>query len=118
LLPEGIMGHATCQDLVQCAFKLNEFEVSVYRKLLEIGPNRADELAEALNKDRSTVYRSLQKLLSCGLSYRETKSLERGGYFHIYIALSKEKLRERLELCVKEWYDHMRSLLARFDETF
>ncbi|MCE5295969.1 MAG: TrmB family transcriptional regulator [Euryarchaeota archaeon] len=105
----------TCQDLVQCAFSLNEFEVLVYNKLLQVGPTRADELADLMGKDRSTVYRALQKMMTCGMCFRETKSIERGGYYHIYRAISKEDLKLKLQSCVDDWYDSMQSILERFD---
>ena len=117
MLPEKIIGEVhTCQDLVQCAFSLAEFEVEVYYQLSQSGPLRADELATKMGKDRSTVYRSLQKLMTCGMVYRETKSIERGGYFHVYKAIGKELLRERLERCVNDWYSHMQEVLSRFGE--
>ena len=47
MLPEKIIAQvSTCQDLVQCAFSLNDFEVEVYNQLTEAGPLRADELAD------------------------------------------------------------------------
>ncbi len=117
MLPEKIIGEVhSCHDLVQCAFSLAEFEVEVYYQLSQSGPLRADELAAKMNKDRSTVYRALQKLMTCGMVYRETKSIERGGYFHVYKAISKELLRERLERCVNDWYAHMQEVLSRFGE--
>jgi len=117
MLPEKIIGEVhTCHDLVQCAFSLAEFEVEVYYRLSQSGPLRADELAAKMGKDRSTVYRSLQKLMTCGMVYRETKSIERGGYFHIYTAIGKDLLRERLERCVNDWYSHMQEVLSRFGE--
>lgn len=118
MLPEKLIGHPDCQNLVQCAFNLNDFEIEVYRKLLELGPSRADALGDALKKDRSTVYRALQKLLSCGLVYRETRILERGGYFHIYIPLNKKILKEKLKECIDNWHAQMQELLAKFDKEF
>jgi predicted transcriptional regulator len=117
MIPEKVIGEVhTCHDLVQCAFSLAEFEVAVYYQLSQTGPLRADELAAKMGKDRSTVYRSLQKLMTCGMVYRETKSIERGGYFHLYKAIGKELLRERLERCVNDWYSHMQEVLSRFGE--
>jgi predicted transcriptional regulator len=117
MLPEKIIGEVhTCHDLVQCAFNLAEFEIEVYYQLSQTGPLRADELAAKMGKDRSTVYRSLQKLMTCGMVYRETKSIERGGYFHLYKAIGKELLKERLERCVNDWYSHMQEVLSRFGE--
>jgi predicted transcriptional regulator len=115
MLPEKVIGEVhTCHDLVQCAFSLAEFEVEVYYQLSQTGPLRADELAAKMGRDRSTVYRSLQKLMTCGMVYRETKSIERGGYFHLYNAIGRELLRERLERCVNDWYSHMQEVLNKF----
>lgn len=115
MFPEKIIGEVTtCHDLVQCAFSLGDFEVEVYETLLGTGPVRADDLAHKMGKDRSTVYRALQKMMTCGMVYRETKSIERGGYYHIYRAISKQKLKQKLEICVNDWYSRMQEVLNRF----
>lgn len=117
MIPEKMMSQVgTCQDLVQCAFSLNEFEVMVYNKLVETGPTRADDLADLMGKDRSTVYRALQKMLSCGMCYRETKSIDRGGYYHVYRAISREELKIKLRSCVDNWYQRMQDVLEKLDE--
>ena len=113
---KSIAAISTCKDIVQCAFSLNDFEVAVYTAAYDFGPLRADELAEKMGKDRSTVYRALQKLMSCGMCHRETKSLEKGGYYHVYSAVSKEVLKAKMERCVEEWNKQIRDALARFDE--
>jgi predicted transcriptional regulator len=118
MLPEKMIGEvSTCHDLVQCAFSLGAFEVEVYYQLTELGSVRADELAEKMGKDRSTVYRALQKLMSCGMAYRETKSIDRGGYYHVYKGISREMLRKKLEHCVNDWYARMQDVLEKFEQT-
>lgn len=116
VLPDKLMESESCHDLVQCAFSLSEFDLEVYQKLHESGPIRADELAEIIGRDRSTVYRSLKKLLSCGLCNRETKSLEKGGYYHLYGAVSKKKVKAKLEECISEWHEKMLNALSTFEE--
>ncbi|OPY33254.1 MAG: Sugar-specific transcriptional regulator TrmB [Methanomassiliicoccales archaeon PtaU1.Bin124] len=117
MIPEKMITQAkTCQDLVQCAFSLNEFEVMVYNKLVETGPMRADDLADLMNRDRSTVYRALQKMMTCGMCFRETKSIERGGYFHVYRAISRAELKGKLQECVDDWYGRMQNVLSRFEQ--
>ena len=113
---KSISSITTCKDIVQCAFSLNDFEVDVYKASALHGPLRADELADRMGKDRSTVYRALQKLMSCGMCFRETKSLDEGGYYHVYSAVSKDVLKQKMEHCVEEWNLRIRDALARFDE--
>jgi predicted transcriptional regulator len=116
VLPEKVVSQvSTCHDLVQCAYNLNDFEVNIYNKLVETGPLRADELADKMGRDRSTVYRALQKMLTCGMVYRETRSINRGGYYHVYRAISKDELKVKLQSCVDDWYSRMQSVLEHFD---
>jgi len=105
-----------CKDIVQCAYSLNDFEIDVYKGSLAHGPIRADDLADIMGRDRSTVYRALQRLLTCGMCYRETRSLDKGGYYHVYTGISKDELKAKLERCVEDWTRRMREALDRFDE--
>lgn len=105
-----------CKDLVQCAFSLNEFEIEVYKSAAAHGPIRADDLADRMGRDRSTVYRALQRLLTCGMVFRETRSLDKGGYFHVYQGIDRAELRTKLERCVDDWTIRMRDALDRYDE--
>lgn len=114
--PKSFASVSDCKDIMQCAFSLNDFEVEVYRAAGRSGPVRADELADRMKRDRSTVYRALQKLMSCGMVHRETRSLEKGGYYHVYEAVGKDILKAKLERCVEEWSGRMREALARFEE--
>jgi len=109
---------SSCRDIVQCAFSLNDLEVEVFKAAARYGPLRADQLAERMGRERTTVYRALQKLMSCGMCVRETRSLERGGYYHVYSSIDRATLRAKIEQCVKEWGRRMQEALTRFDESF
>ncbi len=111
-------GAATCEDVMQCFFNLNEFEIMIYTRLLKEGPQRSDDLAKKVEKDGSTVYRALQKLISCGLCFRETKTIERGGYYHVYSAVSSEIVKSKLEDCISQLNTNMKKALEEFDERF
>ncbi len=88
----------------------------MFRSAFKHGPMRADELADLMGVERSKVYRALQKLLSCGMCIRETKSLEKGGYYHVYSTIDRDVLRSKMERCIGEWNERMRDAMARFDE--
>lgn len=114
--PQKILsGEATCRDIVKCMYKLSDFELVIYKKLVKQGPLKADDLAPVLKRDRSTVYRALQKLVASGLAYRDTKNIERGGYYHVYAAVEPSQLKARLYKCADDWFENMKTAIDDFD---
>ena len=111
-------GAATCEDVMQCFFNLNDFEIKVYMKLVDEGPMRSDDLAKKVKKDGTTVYRSLQKLISCGICFRETKNIDRGGYYHVYSTVGPQIIRKKIQDCIKLWNTSMEKALEEFDEKY
>jgi predicted transcriptional regulator len=97
-------------------YNLSDMDMETLKLLLTRGPFKADDLADRLGRDRSTVYRSLQKLVSCQVVSKETRNLDRGGYYHVYAAVPRDVLRDRLEHCVEEWHSRVRTLLDRFED--
>jgi len=114
--PQKILaGDASCRDIVKCLYRLSDFELAIYKKLVKQGPLRADDLAPVVKRDRSTVYRALQKLVASGLAFRDTKSIERGGYYHLYAAVSPDALKAKLHKCADDWFENMNSAIDDFD---
>jgi predicted transcriptional regulator len=114
--PHTASNAESCTDLLRCMYNLSDMDMEALRLLLAGGPFKAEDLAERLGRDRSTVYRSLQKMVSCQVISKETRSLERGGYYHVYAAVPREVLKERLEHCIHEWHSRVTKLLDRFEE--
>ena len=104
-----------CDDVLKCVFDLNNLDIDVYNKLKKFGEMRADELAKKINKDRSTVYRSLQKLACCNLCLKETKNIGRGGYYHIYRWNNISEAKKELEECIDKWYKQMKNTLKEIE---
>ena len=111
-------GAATCEDVMQCFFNLNEFEMSLYLILIKSGPKKPDQLAKKVKKDGTTVYRALQKMIACGICFREKKIIKRGGYYHVYSAISPEVLKKKIEDCITLWNINMDKALSEFDKRF
>ena len=98
-------------DVLQCVFDLNNLDIEVYNILKKNGEMRANQLAERINKDRSTVYRSLQKLKCCNLCSKETKNISKGGYYHVYRCNELITAKKDLEECIDKWYQQMKNTL-------
>jgi predicted transcriptional regulator len=100
-----------CNDVIQCIFDLNELDISVYNILKKVGSSRATSLADKLKKERSTVYRSLQKLTCAGLCNKKTMTISKGGYYHIYECVNTKKTKEKIEKCIDIWYNKMKKTI-------
>jgi len=100
-----------CDDAIKCIFNLSKLDLRVYKKLKDIGPARANELAKQLNRERSTVYRSLQKLSKCGICKKITKTLRQGGYYHLYQCDSIESIQKQAKECLDSWYGDVKETL-------
>jgi len=106
----------TCQELITCVFGLGEYDLQVYRLLLDRGELRAVTVGELIGKDRSTAYRILQRLVHCGLCEKEKRYLPDGGYYHVYSAIPIDKVKLRTRECVDRWYKGVLEQLNRIEE--
>jgi len=104
-------GSLTCYDLIKCMFNLNATEVSVLQEIQESEPMMAAEVAELIGRDRSTTYRALEKLVSCGLAYKERRGGEPRGYSNVYSAVPEIELVRRAESALDACYAKIKSIL-------
>ncbi len=88
-------------------------DIEAYKVLLSNGPMTAEKLGEILNGERSTAYRSLQNLLTCGIIYREVRSIESGGYYYEYVAIEPQETRKMVKKTVDEWYNRMHEQIEK-----
>jgi len=105
-----------CNDVLQSVFELNALDLEIYKILKKTGELRTDALAKKIDRERSTVYRSLQKLTSCGLCTKTTKTIETGGYYHTYSCNDTELVKEKIESCIDGWYKQMKKMLLDFEQ--
>ena len=97
-------------DLLCCAFGLRNSELDVYFSLIS-GPKTVEQIAERIDKDRSTVQRVLNKLHTKGLAKRDTHKIQRGGYYYEYSAEETEIVRDQILSQLEEWYRATKSFL-------
>jgi predicted transcriptional regulator len=104
-----------CNDVIKCVFDLSELDLKVYKKLKKKGESRVNAIAKDLKRERSTVYRSLQKLTCCELCSKTTKTIKNGGYYHVYICKDSKQTRESIENCIDNWYKKMKNTIKELD---
>lgn len=115
-IPEMLRANFKCDDVAKCILGLKSLDVDSYKALLTNGPMTAEKLGEILSRERSTAYRSLQNLISCGLVYRETRSIDVGGYYYEYVAIDPCEMKNMIKSNINEWHEKMTKLVDNIDE--
>jgi len=113
---EMLRANCKCDDVAKCVLGLKNLDLLAYKKLFEQGPMTAEKLGELLQRERSTAYRSLQNLIAVGLVYRETRSIQIGGYYYEYVAISPQQFKQMLKHNITDWYNKMNKLLDDFEK--
>ena len=115
-IPEMLRANFKCDDVAKCILGLKALDLDSYKALLAHGSMTAENLGELLNRERSTAYRSLQNLISCGLVYRETRSIDAGGYYYEYVAIDPCEMKTMIQKNIDEWHEKMTKLVTSIDE--
>jgi predicted transcriptional regulator len=79
--------NCSCEDVFTCLYNLSSSDIQVLGILLRSekqGPLTLDYLGKQVNRDKGTVFRSLQKLVGMGFCTKQTRFLRKGGYYHVY----------------------------------
>ena len=111
-----IRSKAKCSDLLSCFLDLNELEVRIFYSLLDRGRATLDELADFVSRDRSTVFRNLQKLVSLGLISKEMSSLEKGGRISVFVPSDIPAIKEIVTQRIDSLKRSMDSFLDEFED--
>jgi len=108
----------TLENIMCCVFNIKPLDVAVYLTLLRNGPSKVSTVAEMLNRDRSTIQRSMQNLIGAGLVRRKQVNLRRGGYFYRYEAVPFSEVRSKILRIIEEWRDEVRRWIGDIDNRY
>jgi predicted transcriptional regulator len=109
---------AACSDLLSCLYSLNEIDYKIFYSLNDREDKSLDQIASDVKRNRTTVYKNLQKLSSLGLVKKEMKCIESGGQYLVFRSLEAQELRKVLETKVKETKDNLDAMLKKFSEYY
>lgn len=105
-----------CDNVIECIYNLSELDKEILSVLSEENEYRSSEIAEEIEKDQSTAYRSLEKLLECGLVYKEKQNIRNGGYYFLYSRRPLDNIKEEAKACVDRWYDEIVEAIQDMDD--
>ena len=109
---------ATCTELLICLYDLKQMDTDILYEVARRDQATLDEISDAVERDRSTVHRSLSKLVSLSLIYRRVKTLKDGGYYHVYNVAEESQIKEQAGLRVAEITEGLERLLDSFEGEF
>jgi predicted transcriptional regulator len=104
------------EEVMRCVFHIQNHETHTYLELLDRPGSTVAELAGHLEKDRSSVNRSLTTLLEKGLVEREHRLLDTGGYVYQYTAVPLAETQEMMHAALDDWCAFMHEKIDEFGE--
>ncbi|MDG5776533.1 helix-turn-helix domain-containing protein [Haloarculaceae archaeon H-GB2-1] len=118
-MSEYLQQDMECEGLLECVHGLKELDKDVFGVLAETGePLTVDEIADAVEKERSTAYRSVQRLLQVGLIQKEQVNYDQGGYYHVYRQTAGDEMATEMQRLLNDWYAQMGQLITEFREKY
>jgi predicted transcriptional regulator len=73
--------NSTAKDLFIYLYDLSALDADLFFMLMKgKKPLILEDLAKKTNRDKSNIFRSVQKLVNSGICIKETRTLKDGGY--------------------------------------
>jgi predicted transcriptional regulator len=108
-----------CEGLLECFHGLKQLDKRCFQMLVESdSPQTVDEIAEDVNRERSTVYRSIQRLIQTGFVQKEQINYDDGGYYHVYYPSDPDEVADEMQRLLNDWYAKMGQLIGEFREKY
>jgi len=108
-----------CEGLLECFHDLKTIDKDIFQLLQDRQePLTVDEIAEQVDRERSTAYRSVQRLLQAGFIQKEQVNYEQGGYYHVYHPRDADEIASEMQRTLNDWYAKMGQLIGEFEEKY
>ena len=108
--------NATLKDLIMSLYDLSPLEFDLLFALIaREKATSLDVLSKEVNRDKTTVFRCLQKLMNLRICEKDTKTLKEGGWYHVYTAIDVAAFKMETEKRVKEIKESFDGLLSKFE---
>lgn len=118
-MSEYLQADMECEGLLECMHGLKDLDKDIFTQLTDSPePLTVDEIAERINRERSTAYRSIQRLIQAGFVQKEQINYEQGGYYHVYQPTDPDKIASDMQRMLNDWYAKMGQLIQEFEDKY
>jgi len=108
-----------CEGLLECFHGLKQLDKHCFQVLVQSPePLTVDDVAEEVDRERSTVYRSIQRLMQTGFIQKEQINYDEGGYYHVYYPTDPDEIADDMQRVLNDWYAKMGQLISEFREKY
>ncbi|WP_049902864.1 helix-turn-helix domain-containing protein [Halococcus agarilyticus] len=114
-MAEYLRADMECEGLLECFHGLTDLDRDCFEVVVSHdNALTVDEIAEEVDRERSTVYRSLQRLLQAGFVQKEQVNYEQGGYYHVFRPTDPDVVADEMQRMLNDWYAKMGQLIGEF----
>lgn len=108
-----------CEGLLECFHGLKELDKVCFRALVESDERLTiDDIAAEVDRERSTVYRSIQRLMQAGFVQKDQVNYDDGGYYHVYSPRDADEIADEMQRLLNDWYAQMGQLIVEFRQKY
>ncbi|MFC7229917.1 BlaI/MecI/CopY family transcriptional regulator [Salinirubellus salinus] len=118
-MSEQLQRDMECEGLLECFHGLKQLDRECFEALVEAeSALTVDEVAEGVDRERSTAYRAVQRLLEAGFIEKEQVNYDQGGYYHVYHPAEAQKVSSEMQRMLNDWYAKMGQLIGEFEDKY
>lgn len=118
-ISEQLGEETACEELLRCLYGHTELDKTCLRMLDSSGESLTiDDITEAVEYNRSAVYRSIQRLLTTGFVEKEQVNYDEGGSYHVYSVSDPEKIVSDMHRILNDRHTTMDQLISGFERTY
>jgi len=108
-----------CEGTLECVYGLRPLDREVFMAVADQAePVTVDEIAALVDRERSTAYRSVQRLADSGFVRKEQVNYDEGGYCHVFRPADPDEVADDMQRLLNDWYAKMGQLIAEFRDTY
>jgi predicted transcriptional regulator len=118
-MSEQLRQDMECEGLLECFHGLKQLDKEVFQALVDAEePLTVDEIAETVDRERSTAYRAVQRLIQSGFIQKEQVNYDQGGYYHVYSPTDPSQIADNMQRMLNDWYAKMGQLIQEFESKY
>jgi len=118
-MSEQLRRDMECEGLLACFHGLKELDKECFLALVKASePLTVDEIADAVDRERSTAYRAVQRLLQTGFIEKGQINYDQGGYYHVYSPTDAAEIADDMQRLLNDWYAKLGLLIQEFETKY